>query len=383
MMHAGRRERHWCDAPPPVRRLARVAKSLVLAGVLMAAGTVAMSKPAVAEVDYSRFWPATVSGFALPASDALAEAALPLATGIETACTGGATEPFAAAFTEAVGAVARLSMLRVGALADENRLERIAFIPDGRGVVRRQVTRLIADRDQTALEAARLRDKSVALQGLTALEWVAFDKDGKVLLADSGEEGAYRCAYAAALAARLGDTATEVRDAFAAPSGQTALLLSPAPENGLAKTHKEAAGFVFNALMTSLELVRDQMLAPLVGEGAPASRVARVPFSRSHNGTAYLSGAIDGLSQAFSAAGFAQASEDAAWIGNTLGFERGNALKALEAVPADLQVALADKETGERLAYVLTILTGLRTTLGGELAAYLDFRGGFNALDGD
>ncbi len=247
MMDAGRQERKWCDAPPPVRRLTRVATSLVLAGVLMAAGTVAMPKPAVAEVDYSRFWPATVSGFALPASDALAEAALPLATGIETACTGGATEPFAAAFTEAVGAVARLSMLRVGALADENRLERIAFIPDGRGVVRRQVTRLIADRDQTALEAARLRDKSVALQGLTALEWVAFDKDGKVLLADSGEEGAYRCAYAAALAARLGDTATEIRDAFAAPSGQTALLLSPAPENGLAKTHKEAAGFVFTS----------------------------------------------------------------------------------------------------------------------------------------
>lgn len=367
----------------PARRLTRSAGAVVLTCLLVAAAVVAMPRQAAAEIDYSRFWPQTLSGFALPASDALGKAAPALASGIEAACTGGSGEPFASAFTEAVEAVARLSMLRVGALADENRLERIAFIPDGRGVVRRQVTRLIADRDETALDATRLRGKSVALQGLTALEWVAFDKDGKVLLADSGEEGAYRCAYAAALAARLGETAKEISGAFAAPIGQTALLLSPAQENGLAKTHKEAAGFVFNALMTSLELIRDQMLAPLVGEGAPASLVARVPFSRSHNGTAYLSGAIGGLSQAFSAAGFAQASGDGEWIVNTLDFERDNALKALAAVPADLEAALSDKEASGRLAYVLTVLTGLRTTLGGELAAYLDFRGGFNALDGD
>lgn len=383
MTDAQREARQGSDVRAPGRRLAHFAASMVLTGLIVAAGSVAMSKPAAADVDYSRFWPATVSGFALPASDALVEAVPALASGIETACTGGSGEPFSAAFTEAVEAVARLTMLRVGALADENRLERIAFIPDGRGVVRRQVTRLIAERDETALDAARLRDKSVALQGLTALEWVAFDKDGKVLLADAGEEGAYRCAYAAALASRLGETAEEVRGAFAAPTGQTGLLLAPGPENGLARTHKEAAGFVFNALMTSLELIRDQMLVPLVGEGPAASRAARVPFSRSHNGTAYLAGAIDGLSQAFLAAGFAQASEDGAWIGDTLAFERGNALRALGAVPADLQAALADQQASDRLGYVLTVLTGLRSTLGGELAGYLDFRGGFNALDGD
>lgn len=357
--------------------------SAVLSGLVALAGVSALPRSAAADLDYSRFWPAAVAGFAVPASDALVQTMPALATAIEIACTGGSPEPFEEAFTQAVGAAARLTVLRAGALADDNRLERIAFIPDGRGVVRRQVTRLIAERDPTALDAARLREKSVALQGLTALEWVAFDKDGKIVLADRGEEGAYRCAYAASLSERLGATARELRAAFEAPSGQTALLLAPGPDNALARTHKEAAGFVFNAVMTSLELIRDQMLVPMVGEQGSAAGAARVPFSRSRNGAAYLAGAIDGLFRAVAAAGYADGAAETVWIGNALRFERDNASKALAALPADLEAALADETARGRLAYVLTVLTGLRTMLSGELAGHLDFRGGFNALDGD
>lgn len=361
----------------------KVLLSVVLSGLVALAGVFAPARPAAADIDYSRFWPAALAGFAVPASDALVQTMPALATGIEIACTGGSSEPFAEAFSGTVAAAARLSVLRAGALADDNRLERIAFIPDGRGVVRRQVTRLIAERDPTALDAARLREKSVALQGLTALEWAAFDKDGQIVLADRGEEAAYRCAYAASLAERLGATAREVRAAFETPSGQAALLRAPGPDNALARTHKEAAGFVFNAVTTSLELIRDQMLVPLVGEQGSAAGVPRVPFSRSHNGTTYLAGAIDGLFRVVAAAGYADGTAETVWIGNALRFERDNASRALAALPADLRAAMADETARGRLAYVLTVLTGLRTMLSGELAGHLGFRGGFNALDGD
>jgi hypothetical protein len=333
--------------------------------------------------DYARFVPALVEGYALPATATLGARLDALGTAVDAACAGGARDGFADAFRAAVGAQAHLAVLRAGALADENRLERLAFIPDGRGVVRRQVTRLIAAREDSALDALSLRGKSVALQGLTALEWAAFDGEGRILLGEMGEDGAYRCAYARALAQRMTATVAEVSQAFAEPSGQTALLLSAGPGNTLAVTHKEAAGLVFNAMMTSLELVRDQMLAPLLGDGLAPARAARVPFSRSRCSIAYLSGAVQGLNDAIQAAGFADAVHDAAWIGNTLSFETGNALRALAAVPADIEAALADDEAAARLAYVHTILTGLRATLGGELAGHLDFRGGFNALDGD
>lgn len=363
-----------------VRRRLSAALALCLAMAVPFAGAHAQD---TAGPDYGRFVPALVEGYAIPAAEALGARLDTLGTAIDTACKGGAAEGFSDAFRAAVGAQAHLAVLRAGALADDNRLERLAFIPDGRGVVRRQVTRLIAAREESALDAASLRDKSVALQGLTALEWAAFDGEGRVLLGETDEEGAYRCAYARALAARMTATASEVAKAFAAPSGQTALLLSAGPGNALAVSDKEAAGYVFNALMTSLELVRDQMLAPLLGDGLASVRAARVPFSRSRSSIAYLSGAVRGLDDAIEAAGFAAAVDDAAWIGNTLAFETKNAGRALDAVPVDLEAALADDEALGRLAYVHTILTGLRATLGGELAGHLDFRGGFNALDGD
>ncbi|WP_428699415.1 imelysin family protein [Stappia sp.] len=369
------RERHH-----RVRRRLSAALALGLAMAVPFAGAHAQD---TAGPDYARFVPALVEGYAAPATAALGARLQLLGTEIDTACEGGARDGFAEAFRAAVAAQAHLAVLRAGALADDNRLERLAFIPDGRGVVRRQVTRLIAAREESALDAQSLRGKSVALQGLTALEWAAFDGDGDVLLGETGEEGAYRCAYARALAVRMTATTAEVARTFAEPSGQTALLLSAGPGNALAVTHKEAAGHVFNALMTSLELVRDQMVAPLLGDGLASVRAARVPFSRSRSSIAYLSGAIRGLNDAIQAAGFAAAVDDAAWIGNTLAFETDNAGRALDAVPADLEAALADDEASGRLAYVHTILTGLRATLAGELAGHLDFRGGFNALDGD
>ena len=172
-------------------------------------------------------------------------------------------------------------------------------------------------------------------------------------------------------------------EAFGAPSGQTALLLAPGPDNALVHTDKEAASFVFNALLTSLELARDQIVGPLLDEGPVTLRAARIPFSRSHTGFVHLAALIDGFADAIVAAGYPEARSDGAWIGNTLSFEAGNAHGALEAVDPDPALALEGEKDLGKLTYVRTILDGLRPMVAGELAGHLDFKGGFNALDGD
>uniref|UniRef100_UPI003BACE392 imelysin family protein n=1 Tax=Stappia sp. TaxID=1870903 RepID=UPI003BACE392 len=346
-------------------------------------------------VDYARFVPALIENFARPAASDLTESLVTLEKTISGVCAKDAgpdaAEAFDEAFAGAVAAHGRLAALRAGALADDARAERLAFVPDSRGVVRRQVTRLVAARDETATDPASLREKSVALQGLTALEWIAYDKTGEVVLGraeeGSGEEAAqaagYACAYAAALGARLEETSREVSEAFGAPSGQTALLLAPGPDNALVHTDKEAASFVFNALLTSLELARDQIVGPLLDEGPVTLRAARIPFSRSHTGFVHLAALIDGFADAIVAAGYPEARSDGAWIGNTLSFEAGNAHGALEAVDPDPVLALEGEKDLGKLTYVRTILDGLRPMVAGELAGHLDFKGGFNALDGD
>jgi hypothetical protein len=303
-------------------------------------------------------------------------------TGTGTAADAAA-RAFDAAFAETVAAHGRLFVLRFGALAEDTRLERLAFVPDRRGVVRRQVMRLLADPDPAATDAASLRDKSVALQGLSALEWIAYDADGAVVLGDNDAGRTFRCAYAGAIAARMVGLADAVAEAYRAPSGQTAMLLTPGHDNVLAQDPHAAAGFVFQQIATSISLLSDQVLAPVLEEGPPAARAARAPFSRSHHALVHLRAALGGIETALRVAGFAKMDADAAWIGDTLTFETNNAVAALDALPSGLAAALADPDQRAKLAYVALVLDGLERTVGGELAGHLGFQGGFNALDGD
>lgn len=391
------RDRAWRRARRG-RRAALAAAALGLAAGLLAGGPLPARAQAAA-VDQAGFVRALLDGFARPAATALRDRLADLGPAVAEVCAPdvpeaarpAARQAFAEAFAGAVEAHGRLSVLRAGPLADDTRAERLAFVPDSRGVVRRQVSRLVAAADPTALDPDSLRAKSVAVQGLTALEWIAFDAQGAVVLglpaADAepaaAASAAYACGYAAALVARLAATAEEITGALDAPSGQTALLLAPGADNALARSDAEAAAFVFNALMTALELARDQIVAPLLADGPVAARAARLPFARSQAGFRHLAAAIGGIADAVTAAGFAPAGEGTAWIDNTLAFEAGNARRALAALDADPAAALADPDDLARLVYVRAILDGLRTTLAGQLAGGLGFQGGFNALDGD
>ncbi|MCA1299102.1 imelysin family protein [Stappia indica] len=374
-----------------VRTWARAASA---AAVLVGLASVLAPAPGLAQepaIDYGRFVPALVRDYALPAARDLRDRLQELESGVARLCArvDGAGDPgeaatvFADGFAAVVDAHGWLAVSRFGALADASALERLAFVPDARGVVRRQVTRLLAKEDPSALSAATLKDKSVALQGLTALEWIAFSPDGAVVLGTNQPDRAYRCAYAGALVTGLIATANEVESGYATPSGQTALLLSPGLDNRLAATPKEAAEVAFKALMTGLALMKDQVLERVLEPGPANARAARAPFARSHNALRHLSAGIEGLALAITAAGYPEGTKDARWIGNSLRFETANARAALAAVPADLGAGLADPEARARLVYVNTILSGLRGMLGGELAGHLALKGGFNALDGD
>lgn len=378
-----------------MRSLRKIGLAGLIAFVAMGAairGTVAEeAQENAGAADYSALVPRLVGDYAVPAARDLEARLGVMRDRIADLCrepgagtaAAAAARAFDAAFAETVAAHGRLFVLRFGALAEDTRLERLAFVPDRRGVVRRQVMRLLADPDPAATDAESLRDKSVALQGLSALEWIAYDADGSVVLGDDDAGLAFRCAYAGAIAARMVILADEVAEAYRAPAGQTAMLLAPGPGNALTQDPHAAAGFVFHQIATSISLLSDQVLAPVLEEGPPAARAARAPFARSHHALLHLRASLRGIETALHTAGFAKMDADAAWIGDTLAFETNNAVAALQTLPPDLASVLADPEQRASLAYVALILDGLERTVGGELAGHLGFQGGFNALDGD
>ncbi|MBA5775880.1 imelysin family protein [Stappia sp. F7233] len=359
--------------------------ALLAAAVILPLVGGAMAEPTA---DFAPLVRNVVDGYAVPKSQALAESFAALQASITGLCSERPSiaqkEAFDARFSASVEAYAQLAILRFGALADEHRLERLAFVPDARGVVRRQVDRLLARPDASATDPDRLRDKSVALQGLSALEWIAFSPDGAVILAPEGKKGAFTCAYAEAIAARLTATARELAEAYRTGNGQTGLLLAPSPENALVHTPQEAVESVFNALFTGLAVLRDQVLERVLEPGDPALRAERAPFARSGNEFTYLAAGLTGLNEAVTAGGFvAAAPQEGQWLANSLAFETKLATSALHGFDMPLAQVLADEESRRRLEVVEINTSSIRDLLGRELAGYLELKGGFNALDGD
>lgn len=360
----------------------RFRQALLLVSVLVlppADGSAADFAPLVRNV---------VEGYAVPKSEALAESFAALQDSAAQLCRNRASFAhklsFSAHFSASVAAYAQVSILRFGALADEHRLERLAFVPDARGVVRRQVDRLLARPDATATDPDRLRGKSVALQGLSALERIAFSANGEVALASEDEAGDFACAYAMAIAARLKATAEELAGAYRSGEGQTGLLLAPSPENALVHTPQEAVENVFNALLTGLAVLRDQVLERVLEPGAPASRAERAPFVRSGNEFTYLAAGLSGLNEAVAAGKFVEAApQEGRWLKNSIAFETKLAADTLDGFDVPLAQVLADEERRKRLELVEINTSSIRDLLGRELAGYLELKGGFNALDGD
>ncbi len=111
---------------------------------------------------------------------------------------------------------ARIEIVRVGPVLDDNRFERILFFPDRKSLGLKQVQRLLAEKDESATSAGTLKGKSVAVQGLGALDFVLNGTGADDL---AKEPNGFRCRYGAAIAAILAGLGQDLAAAWDAPDG--------------------------------------------------------------------------------------------------------------------------------------------------------------------
>src|SRR5690606_14607136 len=110
-------------------------------------------------------------GYARPAVAKLTERAGQLEQALKAWCGSGGQSDVKGvqqAFAGAAQAWAGVEFLRFGPLVQGNRYEKLAFWPDTRGVMQRQVRALLAAADPAAIAPGALASRSVAMQGLPA-----------------------------------------------------------------------------------------------------------------------------------------------------------------------------------------------------------------------
>ncbi|MFD1697574.1 imelysin family protein [Roseibium aestuarii] len=360
---------------------------LLLTSVSAAPPAGAQGTQADADLAFAPYVSRSIEGYIRPATDRFEAATADLPEAIDGVCNAAddaSRDGFARAYRDVVVAFGGISFLRFGPVIENNRLESIAFMPDPRGISQRQIRKALAARDTAMTSAEQLRDKSVALQGLTALQLLAFDGDGTVTLGAAGDDHDFICDYSRAIAENVHVIAANIQRDWADPAGYSAVLTDPTPAHDHVRTHKKAIEEIFNAIATGFIVIKDQDLLPALGDSLDTSRPHRLPFARSGNAAAFIQAELDGLEQAIAVAHYdPDLPEEFTWVPGSLTFEFANARRTLASLDTPLKASLTDPATYEKLKLLTITINSLRDTTALSLAGAMNFTGGFNALDGD
>jgi len=331
-----------------------------------------------------------VDAVILPGYATLAAAAADEAPLLAALCGEPDPEHLAAAregFRRVVVAWSGVEMFRFGPARDDNRFERLFFWPDPRGRGLQQVQGILAAADETAASPETLRAKSVAVQGLLALEYVLFGT-GSEALADPGDPArSFRCRYGAAIGAAVAKTAGEILAGWTGPGGYAGVMRDAGEDDPVYRTHGEVVQDLIKAAREQLQLVRQQKLGQSVGESPEDAQPKRAPFWRSDLVIPAVVANLDAVVALVGPDGVGTVlPADKAWAARQAAFEIGRVdavLGRLSASGTPWEALLEDPAAHGDLLYTLIPLGDVATLLETDYPAALGLITGFNSLDGD
>lgn len=344
----------------------------------------AVCSPASASVKASDVIQRAIDGFVRPAYANLHDHADTLAKAMDTLCRApsqGNLDAAHAEFSATVAAWSSAEIIGFGPIKENNRLERMLYWPDRKSIGLKQVQAALAGKDPTATDPAQLAGKSVAMQGLGALEFMLYG-DGAEALA--GKDDPYRCAYGAAVAKNIETMAADVDAAWKKPDGFAALWANPGPDNALYRDGTEAVTELVGVFINELEMVRDVRLKGFLGAKPDADKPRQAIYWRSQNTAASLAGNLSGIDTLFQASKLGDAlPEDARWMAESIHIQLTNGVATARSVQGPIDKALADPVEREKLDHFALITSSLSGLIGTRLTAEFGLTAGFSSLDGD
>ncbi|MDP2119367.1 MAG: imelysin family protein [Hoeflea sp.] len=320
-----------------------------------------------------------------PAYAAFGNAAAGLETSFEALCaepSDDALQAARAAFRDAALAWSRIEWIRLGAVMSENRLERILFFPDRKGTGRKQVQAALATQDEGVTDAAALAGRSVAMQGLGALELILFGTDSQAL-AEAG--ASHRCRFGRAASANIAALSGELSAGWDEGSTYLAMFLKPGPDNPLFRTDLEALSVVLGQMIHGLEAIHDTRLGAFLDREDPGrDRPNSALYWRSDMTLPSVSAGVSGLEDLFTRSGIEVAAQELApRLADTIRFEFTQAIRTADSLDAPVDVLLADPQSREKLVYLAYAIKIIIGRLDQEFGQAGGLAVGFSFGDGD
>jgi len=287
------------------------------------------------------------------------------------------------AFAATVESWSKVEIFRFGPINRKHRHERLFFWPDPKGIGLRQVRNALAKRDESVLLADTLAEKSVALQGLPALEYLLYG-EGADTLASGAKEIGFRCGFAASIADNVDRIAGAVAEDWREGAEDSKIFLSPGPTDPLYRAPKDVTLELFKALTSGIELVRDQKLGRPLGESAERARPRLIAFWRSDLTFPNMVGNLEGVRTVFVEGGFAGiVAAESPGVEDSVLFDLNRAINILKAVDTPIAEAVRDPAQRNKLEALRVALKSARDTAAALISQGAGLSFGFNAMDGD
>jgi len=328
---------------------------------------------------------ASIDQHILPSHAALKDSTQELHADLKEWCAnGGGSGPARTAvhqsFERSVRSWAAISFLRFGPARKNSRQQRLGFFPDPRGVTLRQLGAVLKRKDPKLLEPGALARQSAALQGFPALEALLFQHE-------SVEPDPYACDLAVAISANAATLAQELADEWTGDQGWRGLMLTPGPHNPVYKTDEEAAGELVKALLTGLQILRDQGFEAMLVAAEKGRDRMGLAFERSGLARAFLletARSCAALVEKLQLGDFVKANPQTTWMDRWIKNALRNLQSDIEAMPMTAAAVISTPAQGTNLVRRGRFYSnGLRQIIGRQVAPTAGLTLGFNELDGD
>ncbi len=273
---------------------AALAMSVVAAGVLRAQSH--------RSFDHSALARSALEGHIKPGYHRLEEAGVAFEKAVGAYCAkpdAAGAKAAHAAFDGVVTAWGRIEHITFGPIAAGNRIERILFFPDRRGLGARQIAAALRSHDASVTNVDALSRRSVALQGLGAFEVVLLaDVDRSQGRADLD----HRCRFGLAIAGNIAAIAKSVSSEWRRADGFAKHWLEPGAGNPAFLKNTETTLALAKALSRGIEQVRDERIVGPLGFGPQRRRLPAVLGSSART-MRLVQANIDGLHDLWTAGG--------------------------------------------------------------------------------
>ena len=284
-------------------------------------------------------------------------------------------------FGDTVKSWSRIEIVDTGPIIEKNRFEHILFYPDRKGVGLKQVQALIAKADEQDTTVEAVAGKSVALMGMTALEYVLFGNGSDVLGKD---KQSFRCRYGAAVAGNIENTAKEIADEWDAPDGVQKSWKFPGKSSDDFMDNKEAVTALLGILVHGAANVRDQRLETFYKGDPATARPKMAIYWRSANTWTSFTGNIEGLKTLWEKADMASLLPvDRRAIATKIDGLLNELATTAPTINPDIEAAIGNDAERAKIDKLLAVSRELATSFSDEYGGAIGLSAGFSFADGD